>query len=120
MGPDTRWSFFQTPVLVEDALGFRFPVPSEYDFDILDAVVKQRFSKGPGSIDVEAGNYEYVNTKDNTKVLTTGSRLMPGMSITMAILISPMHPITQHDEICPMPNCGSFETTVELNGSRLW
>jgi hypothetical protein len=68
-GLDTRWSFFQAPLAVEDTLGRRFPVPSEYDFDLLDTVVKQKFNTGPGSLHVQVGNYEYFKTKNSNDVL---------------------------------------------------
>jgi hypothetical protein len=54
---DTRWTYFQVSLLVEDALGFKFPVPSEYDYELLDTIIKHRFLKVPGSSDVQVGNY---------------------------------------------------------------
>jgi hypothetical protein len=116
-GPDTRWSFFQAPLAVEDALGFKFPVPSEYDFDLLEAVIKQKFKTGPGSLDVQAGNYEYFKTKNSNDVLSKTSRLLPGMAITMAIIL--VHPKLT-DEICPMPGCDSIYTSEPLGGGRTW
>jgi hypothetical protein len=68
--PDTRWSFFQAPLAVEYALGFRFPVPSEYDFGLPEAVIKQRFKDGPGSWEVRAGNYEYFQTTNSNRVFS--------------------------------------------------
>jgi hypothetical protein len=44
--PDFKWSFFQDPVHFEDALGRRLPVPSEYDMDLLNAVIAKRFVEG--------------------------------------------------------------------------
>ena len=116
-GPDTRWSFFQAPLSVEDALGYKFPVPSEYDFDLLDVVVQQKFKTGPGSLDVQAGNYEYFKTKNSTDVLSRTSRLLPGTAITMAIIVG--HP-TLTDETCPMPGCDSIQTTETPGGGRTW
>ncbi|KAL9087897.1 MAG: hypothetical protein Q9165_006459 [Trypethelium subeluteriae] len=116
-GPDTRWSFFQAPLAVEDALGYKFPVPSEYDFDLLEAVIKQKFKTGPGSLDVRAGNYEYFTTKNSNDVLTKYTRLLPGTAITMAILV--VRP-TLTDEICPMPGCDSIQTAESSTGGRTW
>ncbi|KAK2748038.1 hypothetical protein FQN55_004587 [Onygenales sp. PD_40] len=33
--PDARFNYFQTPVIFEDGLGRKLPVPSEYDWDVL-------------------------------------------------------------------------------------
>lgn len=116
-GPDTRWTYFQAPFLVEDALGFKFPVPSEYDFELLDAVVKHKFTDGPGAFEVEAGNYEYFKTKNSNDVLLPTSRLLPGTAITMTILVARS---TRTDEFCPMPNCFSNQTTEAPGGGRIW
>jgi len=104
-------------LVVEDALGCKFPVPSEYDFDLLDAVVKQKFNAGPGSLDVQAGNYEYFKTKNSNDVLSRTSRLLPGTAITMAIIV--ICP-TLTDETCPMPKCCSIQTAEAPGGGRIW
>jgi hypothetical protein len=116
-GPDSRWSFFQAPLAVEDALGYKFPVPSEYDFDLLEAVIKQRFKTGPGSLEVEAGNYEYFKTRDSKDVISKTTRIHPGTAITMAIVVA--RP-TLAIEACPMPKCKSIETTECAGGGRTW
>src|SRR5215471_12868984 len=66
---DTRWTFFQAPLVVEDALGFKFPVPSEYDYGLLENIIQYRFQTGDGSRDVRLGNYELYNTKMSTEAL---------------------------------------------------
>jgi hypothetical protein len=71
---DTRWTFFQAPLLVEDALGFKFPVPSEYDYELLNAIIKHRFLEGPGSLEIKAGNYELFNTKNSKQVTSAAAR----------------------------------------------
>ncbi|KAI9666616.1 MAG: hypothetical protein M1821_004552 [Bathelium mastoideum] len=114
-GLDTRWTFFQAPLAVEDALGCKFPVPSEYDFDLLDAIIKHRFKAGPGSLDIQAGNYEYFNTKNSNNVLSRTSQLLPGTAITMAVIVT--RP-TLTDETCPMPKCCSIQTAEAAGGGR--
>jgi hypothetical protein len=59
---------YQAPFIVEDALGFKFPVPSEYDYDLLDAVIKEKFKAGPGALEVKANNYEYFKTSNSDDV----------------------------------------------------
>ncbi|KAH5398360.1 hypothetical protein HBI67_214670 [Parastagonospora nodorum] len=115
VGPDTRWAFFQAPLAVEDALGFRFPVPSEYDFDLLEAVIRQRFKTGPGSLEVRAGNYEYLKTNNSTDVLSQNTRLLPGSSITMAVIVDRS---SMTDEACPMSRCDSIQTNEFFGGGR--
>jgi hypothetical protein len=109
--------YFQDPLMVEDALGFKFPVPSEYDYDLLDVIIKHRFIKGPGSLEVEAGNYEFFQTRNSNSTISKNSSFFPGMAITMAIVIG--RP-TLTDEACPMPNCDSSETTSPPGGGRVW
>lgn len=101
---DTRWTFFQAPLTIEDALGFKFPVPSKYDYQLLDTIIKYRFLDGPGSIEVKVGNYELFKTKDSEQVLSASIRLLPGTNITMAIFIGKLKHIGNS---CPMPLCGS-------------
>jgi hypothetical protein len=114
---DTRWAFFQAPLVVEDALGFKFPVPSEYDYELLDTIIKHRFLDGPGSLHVKVGNYELFKTKDSKQVLSASSRLLPGTSITMAILVGKQE---LADHTCPMPLCKSNRSTAVAGGGRLW
>jgi hypothetical protein len=92
-------------------------VPSEYDFDLLDAVIRHKFKTGPGSLNVRAGNYEYFKTKNSNDVLSRTTRLLPGTGITMAIIVG--HP-TLTDETCPMPGCGSIQTAEPPGGGRTW
>jgi hypothetical protein len=114
---NTSWTYFQAPLIVEDALGFKFPVPSEYDFELLDTIIKHRFLEGPGSSEVEAGNYELFNTKNSRQVISANARLLPGANITMAILVSRAELV---GEECPMLRCRSTRTTAAPGGGRLW
>jgi hypothetical protein len=114
---DTRWTFFQAPLLVEDALGFKFPVPSEYDFSLLDMIVRHRFQKGEGSLDVKFGNYELFKTKNSKQVISADVRLLPGTEITMAIIVS--RPVS-NEERCPMPRCGSSLNSPAPGGGLSW
>jgi hypothetical protein len=113
---DTRWTYFQDPWLVEDALGFKFPVPSEYDYELLDTIIKHRFSDGLGSLDVKAGNYELFKAKDSKQVISSGVLLIPGSRITMAILLERPEPAA--DYICPMPRCTSSYSAPVPGGGR--
>ncbi|KAI0386038.1 hypothetical protein F5Y04DRAFT_162316 [Hypomontagnella monticulosa] len=116
-GPDTRWSFFQAPLVVEDPLGYKFPVPSEYDVDALDAIVKHRFRTGPGSFEVKFENYEYLQTGTG-EVLFRQSMFPPGAAITMAIVL--ILPEPPPHGICPVPGCHSNQTVESPGGGRTW
>ncbi|KAK1752197.1 hypothetical protein QBC47DRAFT_389988 [Echria macrotheca] len=117
--PDIRWTFLQDPVLVEDALGRKFPVPSEYDFALLDRIIQHKFLEGPGSSEVSQGDYQMRDAKARHLVLSVQSRLRPGSSLIMAILIGkpPAGILTDHS--CPMPRCSSGETTQAEGGGRI-
>ncbi|KAI1136976.1 hypothetical protein F5Y05DRAFT_414698 [Hypoxylon sp. FL0543] len=116
--PDVRWTFFQDPLIVEDALGRKFPVPSEYDYPLLDAIIKQKFQDGPGALHVAAGDYELMYAKNRLHILSVESRLMPGRSITMAVLVDKCCSAMLNDECCPMPQCQSRNTTAAPGGGR--
>ena len=114
---DTRWSFFQAPLIVEDALGYKFPVPSEYDYKMLENIVQYRFRHGDGASEVQAGNYELFRTRNNSHVFTERDRLLPGTEITMAIIIRHRTP---EEEVCPMAICASTRTELTVGGGRVW
>ncbi|KAF1357596.1 hypothetical protein EJ07DRAFT_128187 [Lizonia empirigonia] len=114
---DTRWTHFQAPFTVEDALGFKFPVPSEYDFDLLDSIIQIRFKQGTGSKEVRSGKYELCKSKKRSETVTATSRLVPGTAITMAIIVD-MPMINQ--STCPMPHCRSTRASTCPGGGYIW
>ena len=115
--PDIRRTFFQDPLAIEDAEGVRFPVPSEYDFKLLNDIIKLRFEVGPLSKDVRVGNYELFKTLNGKDVITADTRLLPGTAITMALLMR--EDFTQAG-CCPMPRCRSDRSLPVPGGGRLW
>jgi hypothetical protein len=114
---DTRWTYFQAPLLLEDALGLKFPVPSEYDYGTLEAIIKHRFSVGTGSQDVQVGNYELFKTKRRGELILPNTRLLPGTEITMAIIIE--MPASKQER-CPMPRCSSSDILAYPGGGMIW
>ena len=119
LGIDTRFTYFQTPVRVEDALGRVFPFSSECSIEALNAEIKARFKEGPGKTEVMAGDFELFNAKNTDQVLTISGRnpLLPGMSIHMAIILE--KEFAEGDK-CPMPHCAS-KTFLEADcGGRIW
>jgi len=118
--PDIRWTFLQDPILVEDALGRKFPVPSEYDFGLLDRIIRHKFETGPGSAEVKWGDYQILDAKDRNLVLSSQSRLRPGSLLVMAILIGPPPGGVVNDQECPRPRCSSAKTMQAEGGGRVW
>ena len=116
--PDIRWTFFQDPFIVEDALGRKFPVPSEYDISLLNAIIKHKFEKGPGAREVAAGYYEIVDARNRLHNLSKKSCPKPGSLLIMAIIVRKPDKCADHS--CPIPQCGSENTIEVLGGGRLW
>jgi hypothetical protein len=114
---DTRWTFFQAPLEVEDAFGVKFPIPTEYDYDLIDTVIRHRFKLGGGSMEVKAGNYELCRKQNRFDVITETSRLQPGTAITMFIIVS-----TQivKEAVWPIPPYESAEVIPYPGGGSIW
>jgi hypothetical protein len=114
---DTRWTFFQAPYAFEDALGYRYPIPSEYDFESIQNIIKYRLRQSPAYREVVLGNYELFNTQNPKQVMSAHMLTPPGTAITMAILLNkPNIP----SDYCPMPHCRSDETQPVKGGGRNW
>jgi|SRR2546430_17617125 hypothetical protein len=83
----------------------------------LEAVITAQFSTGPGQEKVFAGEYELF---DNDTVLSQddfkNAPLLPGMSITMAIVVG------QYGELarCPRPGCKSLSFVASPKGGKIW
>jgi hypothetical protein len=118
---DTRWSFFQAPFVVEDARGFKFPVPSEFDYDMLDNIVRHRFKEGAGSRDVVLGNYEFCKANMRSATIAAISRLAPGTAITMAVILSPATPAIRLVS-CPNAHLSRLRAALReaLYGRYIW
>ena len=121
-GIDTRFTYFQAPVKVEDVLGRVFPFASECSIEALDAEIRSRFKKGPGKIEVMAGDFELFNAKNADQVLTIFDDygLLPGMSINMAIVLEKDEKEFAEGDECPMPHCSSRAFVKADGGGRIW
>jgi hypothetical protein len=114
---DTRWTHFQECIRVEDALGLPFAVPSECDYSMLITIIHRRFDSGPGAADVYAGNYELYVTNKRSELVTANTKLVPGIAITMAIIISTGR---NFETRCPITQCGSLKVAAGPGGVLLW
>lgn len=116
---DTRFTYFQAPVRVEDALGRVFPFSSECSIEALDTEIKVRFKEGPGKTEVMAGDFEIFNAKNTNQIITaSGSNtLLPGMSINMAIVLEKEF---AGGDKCPIPHCASNIFLEAVGGGKTW
>ena len=117
-GIDTRFTYFQSPVKVEDVLGRVFPFPAEFSIAALDAEIVDRFKVGPGKSQVAAGHYEIFNARNANELLgnTSDSLLRPGMSVSMSIILDRR---TKEDDRCPVPHCQSTNV-FDTRGGKFW
>jgi hypothetical protein len=105
------------PIKIEDALGQVYPFPSEFDYEMLIVVIRQRFQKGVGSEDVVAGNFELCMTNRRSQLITAQTPLVPGTAITMAIIVSTSKP---RDNSCPGSGCWSSDISPGPGGALIW
>lgn len=116
---DIRWTHFQAPVKVEDALGRIFPVPSEYDLSDLHALIRHRFRKGPGNREIGAGSFKLIDKRNRVVVNRSSmSRLLPGLDILMSIIVADA--AIGMKETCPATQCASQNTVSVPWGGRTW
>lgn len=111
---DVRWTHFQDPLRIEDALGGQFPVPSEYDFRMLQIIIKGRYSDGPIAQDVQSGDYELSYAFNSRLILSPDQPLRPGSHVIMGVFLE------SEASRCPNPECGSLELTPARGGGNRW
>ena len=109
LGIDTRFTYFQAPVRVEDALGRVFPFPSECGIEALNIEIMCRFQQGPGRRQVMNGEFEIFNGKNVQPLFSVSevSTLLPGMSVIMAVVLK-----TTDESPMPHCHCGPNEETL--------
>lgn len=84
--PDTRWTFFQDPLVVEDPYGYRFPVPSEYDYTLLKAVVTTKLQASSCSEDIVNEHFMLYYANISGPMPCPKRPLRPGGLIIVTIL----------------------------------
>jgi hypothetical protein len=85
----------------------------------MQAVIRDRFSSGPGHEKVQAGEYELFCTKDSSQLITeeTAGLLRPGSNITMAMLVGIY---VYKEDVCPRPGCVSKDLSTSRDGGMTW
>lgn len=115
---DVRWTYFQAPIQVEDALGYKFPVPSEYDFSLLQEITQHRFQdESEVAFLINQGEYELSYATNSTQILSSNARMRPGSQVIMAVILNSE---VESKEVCPMPKCPSSEIKSALGGGYKW
>ena len=119
-GPDTRFTYFQAPVRVEDVVGRVFPFPSECSVAALNAEITVRFNKGPGRRQVQAGDFEIFDARDSRNPFTIAddSKLLPGISVLMAVIV--VEEVLEDLGKCPSPRCASLSFIQVPGGGKTW
>jgi ubiquitin domain-containing protein len=117
---DLRWTYFQAPIQVEDLLGHKFPVPSEYDFSLLQAIIQHRF-KDDGEVGefVSRGNYELLYSNNSDLPVSTNGCMKPGTQVVMAIIFKYTSNVV-HKEQCPLPKSNSRDVSSPTDDSYNW
>ena len=108
---------FQAPVILNDAMGRRIPIPSEYNMGLVQVVLCFYFQTGPGRDCVEGRYYDlfYSNDKSQKLGVDDNAPLIPGSTITMAIWVS-----QRMSGCCPKKSCPGGQITKTAGGGCIW
>ena len=117
--PDLRHTWLQDPIRLEDPFGGYITIPSEYSFDMMEAVILARCKSGPGSRKIQMKEFEITNSRNSKQVFTQDrfTGFIPGMQLRMAILLYDL--IAETDK-CPIPTCGSRMLSECRAGGKIW
>ena len=119
VSPDLRFTWVQEPVRFEDAFGRIFPIPSEYSWAKVEAIICAQFSELLAYKKVSSREYELFNSMNSSQCLgqATGE-LRPGLSITMAMVVGHYGPVSFH--CCPRSDCRYSNTRKVKAGGIEW
>ena len=85
---NTLTTWHQAPVHFEDAFGRVYPIPSEYDYTLVAAIIKHRFSKDAITFSIwQYHHFVLHNVRNNDLPVTSHdfSGFLPGAYIQMAL-----------------------------------
>ncbi|PMD53239.1 uncharacterized protein K444DRAFT_541923 [Hyaloscypha bicolor E] len=113
----TAHTWLQSRMRVEDPFGIPFPVPTEYDYAMLEAVIRARFREGKGKDLVAHDQWELFDTSNPSISINSNKwQFFPGMKITMAMIL----PRFNSEMRCPRPGCHSTTYLEAPGGGMLW
>jgi hypothetical protein len=88
---------------------------------MLEAVIIAKFKKGPGQAKVHSGDFELFNSHDSSDIIDpsrfTSTGLLPGMRITMAIIIGQYATVRSR---CANTSCKSLRFKEAEQGGKIW
>jgi hypothetical protein len=131
--PDTRHTWLQPPMQIEDVLGRFIPVPAEFDYyvrrpqfavlvltlmQMVEGAIKAKFHSGPAKRLVNKGEWQLVDPRNTHRSFSAANwRSLPGMKVTMAALLQSLD---QDGSKCPIFSCRSTEYSESSGGGRRW
>jgi hypothetical protein len=120
--PTLQYTWFQAPVKFEDPLGRVFPIPSEFDWPKILAIIEVHFDNGLGQKKIAAGEYELFGPLNRQEVISGPSfdGLRPGMSLTLAFVIGKYQNAKEDSRRCPRPGCHSQSLRAPHAGVKEW
>lgn len=115
--PDTRHTWFQEPVKLEDAYGRIWPIPVEYDYSMMEGALRGKFQNGRGKSLVERNRWQLFDSTNTQHIISPVNwEPIPGMKITMAMII----PQNDNIVVCPRLNCISTSFHMAMGGGQVW
>lgn len=117
--PDSRHTWLQDPIRLEDLFGRYITIPSDFSFEMMEAVILAKCKAGPSARKIRSRQYEISNSRNSNQLITkerfTG--FIPGMYLRMAILIYGENIQTDR---CPILTCGSRMLSDDCGGGKTW
>jgi len=102
---------------LEDAYGRIWPVPAEYDYSMVEGLLRGKFLHGRGRQFVEENQWQLFDPSDSQKVFSRESwEPIPGMKITMALILQS----TYYRMCCPRLDCHSEMYMNATGGGKHW
>lgn len=108
-----------------DHLGVEFLFPSSYFVSDLLAVVKSRYTSGPGSVYIQNGQFEIVEDLNRSVSLAQDHKFVPGSRLIVVLVVNGLSVRAWKRDgkdgvYCPLPQCGSANTLKMKDGERIW
>ncbi|KAE9373748.1 hypothetical protein N431DRAFT_338810 [Stipitochalara longipes BDJ] len=122
-GIGTGWQY--DPVTLEDALGFRVPIPLEIvtSWKILDLILLERFEKRPGYQKVLRGEFaieEGITGRDISRENEFAMCFRPGQKIDMSMIFSNLDTSSNHCPRCRTKSEASAEARTQCTSCQMW
>ena len=119
LAPDLHHTWLQEPVRLEDPFRRHITIPSEYSFDMMEAVILARCKSDPGAWRIREKHFEISNSRNSDQSITRDrfTSFIPGMSLRMAVLL---YDVEAHTDRCPVPTCRSPDLRECMGGGKLW